>query len=80
MSLAQVAKYGCKSMKNYIFHLIDGPDVTSTFVVCPRDYASAGYFMNHGTTKKQINISASIAIDKNGPIIIMRAIRDIKYG
>ena len=51
MSAAQVAKYSGKDVKGYIFHLISGPDVTSTFLVCPRDYASAGYFMNHGIEK-----------------------------
>jgi hypothetical protein len=83
MSLAQVAKYGDKSVKDYVFHLTSGPDVMSTFVVYPRDYASAGFFMNHGNSKSKkskINVKTSIAIAKMGPIVLMQAIKRINYG
>jgi hypothetical protein len=88
MSAAQVAKYTDVNVKEYLFQLISGPDVTSTFLVCPRDYASAGYFMNHGKEKKEkgkkyqknINVKASIVIANAGPIIIFQAMRKIKYG
>ena len=80
MSLAQVAKYGDKSVKDYLFHLISGPDVMSTFVVYPINYASAGFFMNHSHKKNQINVKASISIARTGPIVLMQAIKKINYG
>ena len=47
MSLSQVSKYGEKRIDAYTFQLIQGPNAMSDFVVYPKDYASAGYFMNH---------------------------------
>ena len=47
MTLSQVAKYGDPTTNQYTFELTYGPDVTSNFAVYPKDYASAGYFMNH---------------------------------
>jgi hypothetical protein len=59
MSLAQCAKYGDKNIKDYVFHFISGPDTSSTFVVYPKDFASTGFFMNHGTKKgKKTNVKA----------------------
>lgn len=83
ISLAQVAKLNDKTMKNYLFHLITGPDVQTNFVVFPKNYASVGFFMNHAdakTNKKKINVKAMIALHKNGPIILMQATKKINYG
>jgi hypothetical protein len=83
MSLAQIAKYGDKRVKDYVFHLVSGPDVMTNFAVYPQDFASAGFFMNHGSkskNKNKINTKASIAIAESGPIILLQAIKMIKYG
>jgi SET domain-containing protein len=83
ISLAQVAKYADKSIKDYMFHLISGPDVQTNFVVYPKDYASPGFFMNHAdfrTNKKRINVKTLIALHKNGPIVLMQASKNINYG
>lgn len=78
VSLAQASKYKEDNIKDYLFHLISGPDVQTNFVVFPKDFASAGFFMNHTKIKKKVNVNAFIAIHKNGPIILMQAIRRIK--
>lgn len=78
MSLSQIGKYGDKKLESYIFQLIQGPDVKSTFAVYPRDFASAGFFMNH--SKKNKNVTASIAIASNGPIVLFQASKKIDYG
>ena len=83
MSLSQVAKYGEHGLKSYVFHLVLGPDVTSNFVVYPKDYASAGFFMNHTNSKckkSKANVKAMTVITKMGPIILMQAIKKIDYG
>ena len=36
--------------------------------------------MNHTSSKNIVNVYAFIAIHKNGPIILMQAIRKIKHG
>jgi SET domain-containing protein len=81
MSLSQVAKYGESSLKSYVFHLLLGPDVMSNFVVYPKDYASAGFFMNHTSSKsKKRNVKTMVVIGKMGPIVFMQAIKKIEYG
>ena len=81
MSLAQVAKYGDKNVKDYAFHITSGPDVMTNFVVYPQDFASVGFFMNHGSKKKhKINTKASIALAETGPIVLLQAIKKINYG
>ena len=67
-----------KSVDAYLFHLISGPDVLTNFVVYPSKWASAGYFMNHGTGK--INVKTFIALHRSGPIVIMQATKKINYG
>jgi hypothetical protein len=79
MSAAQVSKYTDKSVKDYIFHLTSGPDVATIYFVCPRDYASTGYFMNHGIYKN-VDVKASIVIATTGPMIIFQATGNIGYG
>lgn len=79
VSLAQASKYKEDNIKDYLFHLISEPDVQTNFVVFPKDFASTGFFMNLPKIKK-VNINAFIAIHKNGPIILMQAIRRIKNG
>jgi SET domain-containing protein len=81
--LAQVAKLRDNSIKDYLFHLISGHDVRSTFVVYPKEYESAGFFMNHADSKrnkKEINVKTLIAIHKSGPIVLMQASKKINYG
>ncbi len=51
----------------------------SNFVIYPKDYASAGFFMNH-THSKKANVKAFMAIAKMGPIILMQATKKIDYG
>jgi SET domain-containing protein len=83
VSLARVASMIDKSLKDYLFHLISGPDVEANFVVYPKDYASAGFFMNHADSrvnKKKINVKTLIALHKNGPIVLMQASKKINYG
>jgi SET domain-containing protein len=82
ISLVEVAKIRDNSIKDYLFHLISGPDVQSTFVVCPKDYASAGFFMNHADkrNKQKINVKTLIVIHKSGPIVLMQASKRINYG
>jgi SET domain-containing protein len=82
VSLAQASKYNEDNIKDYLFHLTCGPDVQTNFIVFPKDFASTGFFMNHASSikaKKKINVNAFIAIHKNGPIILMQAIRRIKF-
>jgi hypothetical protein len=78
--LAQASKYKAENIKDYLFHLINGPDIQNNFVVFPKDYASAGFFMNHTNSKNKVNVNAFVAIHKNGPIILMQSIRRIKIG
>jgi hypothetical protein len=80
VSLAQASKYKAENIKDYLFHLINGPDIQNNFVVFPKDYASAGFFMNHTNSKNKVNVNAFVAIHKNGPIILMQSIRRIKIG
>jgi len=83
VSLAQAAKYSEIIAKDYLFHLISGPDVKTNFVVCPTTFASAGFFMNHANSKRsksKINVRTLIALHKNRPIIIMQATKKIDYG
>jgi hypothetical protein len=80
VSLAQASKYKEKIIKDYLFHLINGPDVQNNFLVFPKNFASAGFFMNHTQTKKKGNVNAFIAIHKNGPIVLMQSNRKIKSG
>jgi hypothetical protein len=83
LSLAQVAKFKDDRIKDYIFHLISGPNVSTSFVVFPKDYASTGFFMNHADSranKKIINVKTLIALHKNGPIVLMQASKKINYG
>jgi SET domain-containing protein len=83
MSLAQVAKYEDKNVKDYVFQIVSGPDTSSTFAVYPKDFASTGFFMNHSSKterKNKINVKASISITKHGPIILLQALRKIKIG
>jgi SET domain-containing protein len=79
--LAQASKYKEDNIKDYLFHLICGSDVQTNYVVFPRDFASSGFFMNHtSSNKKKVNVHTSIAIHRNGPIILMRAMKRIKCG
>jgi SET domain-containing protein len=83
VSLAQASKYKEDSIKDYIFHLICGPDVQTNFVVFPKDFASAGFFMNHTNSrkaKKKVNVNAFITLHNDGPIILMQATRRIHFG
>ena len=79
MSLSQISKYGEKKIDAYTFQLIQGPNAMSDFVVYPKDYASAGYFMNHATGDKA-NVTTMVKVSKNGPIILMQATRNIQWG
>ena len=79
MSLSQVSKYGEKKIGAYTFQLVQGPNAMSDFVVYPKDYASAGYFMNHATGDKA-NVTTMVKVSKNGPIILMQATRNIQWG
>lgn len=79
MSLSQVSKYGEKKIDKYTFQLIQGPNAVSDFVVYPKDYASAGYFMNNAEGSKA-NVKTIVKVSKNGPIILMQATRIINYG
>ena len=79
MSLSQVAKYGQKKINAYTFQLVQGPNAISDFVVYPRDFASTGYFMNHGVAGKA-NVETMVKVSKKGPIILMQAMMDIGWG
>ncbi len=78
MALSQVAKYGDSIINQYTFDLIYGPDVMSNYAVYPKDYASAGFFMNHA--KSNTNVSTEVVLTKNGPLILMVASKEISYG
>lgn len=78
MGLSQVAKYGSKHINEYTFHLLAGPDVMTNYVVYPKDYASAGFFMNH--SKSNTNVTTIMAISRKGPLILMLASKNIEYG
>lgn len=80
ISVAQAAKHSEKISKDYLFHLISGPDVQTNFVVNPSTFASAGFFMNHANSKSKINVKTLIALHRNKPIIIMQATKKIEYG
>ena len=79
MSLSQVSKYGEKKINKYTFQLTRGPNAVSDFVVYPKDYASAGYFMNHAEESK-VNVTTMVKVSKNGPIILMQSTKNINYG
>ena len=80
VSLAQATKFSETDIKNYLFHLISGPDVQTNFVVCPKTFGSAGIFMNHANSKCKINVKAFITIHRNRPIILMQGTKNIDYG
>lgn len=83
VSLAQAAKHRDAVIKDYLFHLISGPDVETNFVVYPITFASAGFFMNHADSKKnkgKINVKTLITLHRNRPIILMIATKKIDYG
>lgn len=80
ISLAQAAKHSEKVSKDYLFHLVSGPDVQTNFVVNPNIFASAGFFMNHAHSSNKINVKTLITLHQNKPIIIMQATKKIDYG
>ena len=81
ISLASLIKYKETNLRNYLFHIISGPDVQTTFVVFPKDFASIGYFMNHANSKiikSKVNIKTLISLSRHGPIILMIAAKKIE--
>ena len=82
-SLAQAAKYSEAILKDYLFNLISGPVILKSSLLLPKDFASAGFFVNHAdskTKRKKINVKALIALQKNNPIVLMQASKKIDNG
>lgn len=77
-SLSQISKYGNKETNAYTFDLTLGPHSASSYVVYPKFYASVGFFMNH--SNKKPNVITKVVLERNGPIILMLALRKIEYG
>lgn len=50
----------------------------TNYVVYPKDYASAGFFMNHSNSKT--NVKTLTVISRRGPLILMLASKSIEYG
>lgn len=76
ISLAQAAKYIRTVVKDYLFHLISGPDMQTNF-------DSARYIMNSVDSKKsrdKITIKTLIALHQNRTIILMQATKKTEYG